>query len=236
MWTVTSSNKSVVANATVPGVVHIDLLHAGIISEPYNGYNELLLRWVALDNWTFTRTFTATQQMLQGTSYLQFDGTSCEIDSLFGVACPALMNHILGLDTIATVTLNGRFIGNSTNAFVRWEAPLPSAVLKPGIDENTISVSFQCAQCVGQTLAAQYPIPLREFKANRKVPPHLGFSSPSFLCIDHSNPQIFVWGSTFCSKESNPFWLELGPGLHHARHISRGAHRNLDTEQEQCPH
>jgi hypothetical protein len=74
-WTVASSNGTVVAQAVVPGVVHTDLLRAGLIPEPYADFNELALRWVALDNWTYTRNFTSSPQMLNGINTLQFDGT-----------------------------------------------------------------------------------------------------------------------------------------------------------------
>ena len=109
-WHVRSSNGSVAANATVPGVVHTDLLAAGLIPEPFAGFNELNLRWVALENWTYTRAFTAPSAALAaGASFfLEFDA----------------------LDTVANVSLNGQPLGVSTNAFVRWQAQLPSGLLR----------------------------------------------------------------------------------------------------------
>jgi len=139
---------SVSARATVPGEVHTDLLRAGIIPEPFAGFNELGLRWVALDNWTFSRQFTAPAVALDPTlasTRLVFDG----------------------LDTVANITLNGRVLGTSANSFVLWQAELPAGLLRPGTDANELVVRFTCAQCYGQAAAAAYPVPLREFRANR---------------------------------------------------------------------
>ena len=56
-WTVTNSNGSIVIPATVPGQIHTDLLKAGEISEPFYGFNVDLQRWVAMENWTYTKSF-----------------------------------------------------------------------------------------------------------------------------------------------------------------------------------
>ena len=50
--------------ATVPGVVHTDLLRAGLIDEPFYGNNPDLLRWVALSDWTYERNFTMPPDMM----------------------------------------------------------------------------------------------------------------------------------------------------------------------------
>ena len=146
-WRVHSSNGSVAANATVPGVVHTDLLAAGLVPEPFAGFNELALRWVALENWTYSRAFTAPAAALAaGASvFLEFDG----------------------LDTVANISLNGRPLGLSVNAFVRWQVRLPSDLLRGGDGANELAVAFTCAQCYGQTAAALFPVPLHEFRANR---------------------------------------------------------------------
>ena len=102
-WIVTNSNGSITANATVPGVVHTDLLSASIIPEPYAGFNELALHWVALENWTFSRTFTAPAAALTSSS------SSNSVRLVFD-----------GLDTVANITLNGRMLGRSINSFLKW--------------------------------------------------------------------------------------------------------------------
>ena len=137
-WEVRSSNGSVVAPATVPGVVHTDLLAAGIIGEPYSGFNELLLRWVALDNWTFSRSFTVNRSFLdkRTSNALIFDG----------------------LDTHANISLNGVYLGISNNSFLRWQTVLPDDILRAGENANDLVVSFTNPQSIGQTAAAAYPV------------------------------------------------------------------------------
>lgn len=56
-WTVSnpSGNGNVSSTpATVPGQVHLDLLAAGVIGDPYKGENDLELLWVGYDNWTYS--------------------------------------------------------------------------------------------------------------------------------------------------------------------------------------
>ncbi|GAA4289142.1 glycoside hydrolase family 2 protein [Georgenia daeguensis] len=77
---------------TVPGVVHTDLLAAGLIPDPYDGENEKLLTWIGRTDWEYTRTFE-----------WQPDGHD---------------RHELvaeGLDTVATVWLNGQEVARTAN-------------------------------------------------------------------------------------------------------------------------
>lgn len=76
----------------VPGVVHLDLLAAGLIPDPYEGRNEHDLTWMGRTDWEYSRTFEWAD-----------DGH---------------MRHELvaqGLDTIATLWLNGHEVGRSAN-------------------------------------------------------------------------------------------------------------------------
>ena len=38
--------------ATVPGCVHLDLLAAGLIDDPYVDHNELAVQWIGESAWT----------------------------------------------------------------------------------------------------------------------------------------------------------------------------------------
>ena len=46
--------------ATVPGCVHLDLLAAGLIPDPYLDENELAVAWVARADWRYETTFAWT--------------------------------------------------------------------------------------------------------------------------------------------------------------------------------
>ena len=87
--------------ATVPGSVHTDLLAAGLIPDPYLDGNEQLLGWIGLTDWRYSTTFV-WQPNSSTQSEIVFDG----------------------LDTIATVELNGHRIGVTRNMHRRYRFDL----------------------------------------------------------------------------------------------------------------
>ncbi|MBO2446326.1 glycoside hydrolase family 2 protein [Actinomadura barringtoniae] len=78
--------------ATVPGSSHIDLLAAGLIEDPYAGRNELDVAWVGRADWRYD---TVLPNVPEG----------CEQTDLV----------FEGLDTVATVTLDGVELGRTRN-------------------------------------------------------------------------------------------------------------------------
>lgn len=92
--------------AAVPGVVHTDLLAAGLIPDPYDGDNERALEWIGLCDWTWRLVFDAP------------DGALSE-----GAAASRTDLVADGLDTIATVTVNGAVLGSTRNQHrgYRWD-------------------------------------------------------------------------------------------------------------------
>ncbi len=78
--------------ATVPGEVHTDLLAAGEIPDPFDGDNESKLAWIGRTSWRYRTEFTWAA-----------DGNTRQ----------ELVAE--GLDTVATVTLNGRELGRTAN-------------------------------------------------------------------------------------------------------------------------
>ncbi len=107
--------------ATVPGCVHTDLRRAGEIPDPFWGRNELDLQWIEERDWEYRAEFTVP------TTLLAAQHVELVAD---------------GLDTLATVTLNGRVLGRTDNMFVvhRWSA---KPRLRPG--RNTLSIRFASA-------------------------------------------------------------------------------------------
>ncbi|KIJ51534.1 glycoside hydrolase family 2 protein [Sphaerobolus stellatus SS14] len=53
-WTLRNQNGSIVIPGAVPSQAHVDLLKAGLITEPLLGINDYTQRWIWLDNWTYT--------------------------------------------------------------------------------------------------------------------------------------------------------------------------------------
>ncbi len=104
--------------AVVPGCVHTDLLAAGLIEDPFYRDNELKVLWIGETDWVYRRTFSVPADLLAHQRVL----LRCE-----------------GLDTLATVLLNGREIGRTENMFRTWEFDV-RGLLRAG--ENEIEVRF----------------------------------------------------------------------------------------------
>lgn len=55
-WIVTNANKSISVHGNVPGNVHTALYKNGTIKDPYFRFNDVKYRWIAYDNWTYTKS------------------------------------------------------------------------------------------------------------------------------------------------------------------------------------
>ncbi len=117
--------------ATVPGVVHGDLLSLGKISDPFQDLNETDAQWVGERNWLYRCRFSWSGEDLRGED---------EVTLCFD-----------GLDTFATVWLNGRQILVSDNMFVAHRLPVQD-VLVPG--ENELRILFEAALPKGRASEA----------------------------------------------------------------------------------
>ncbi|MEJ3404484.1 glycoside hydrolase family 2 protein [Rathayibacter sp. YIM 133350] len=112
--------------ATVPGSVHTDLLAAGLIPDPYLDDNERLLAWIGLCDWRYTRVFERPA-----------DAGSASDPS---AADPSVVELAFdGLDTVATVRLNGEVIAETRNMHRSYRFDITERV-RPG--ENTLEVDF----------------------------------------------------------------------------------------------
>lgn len=103
--------------ATVPGVVHTDLLTAGLIPDPYVDDNESRLAWIGRSDWTYCT---------------RFDAPAVEAE-----------NHDLvaeGLDTVARVVLNGVELGTTANQHRTYRWPVAALLRAEG---NELEVTFR---------------------------------------------------------------------------------------------
>lgn len=95
-WSLVNSDGSVSGPGPVPGCVHSALQQLGYIQDPYFRFNDVVYGWIALDNWTYSTTFNASAQLRNKQKVaLVFDG----------------------VDTVASVWLNGRALGQTDNMF-----------------------------------------------------------------------------------------------------------------------
>ena len=108
-----------VVPAQVPGTVHTDLLAAGLIPDPYLDENEAGLRWIWRTDWQYETTFS-------------WSGDSRDRTEL---VCD-------GLDTVATVELNGTTVATTQNMHRTYRFDV-GALLKP--NDNRLVIRFTSA-------------------------------------------------------------------------------------------
>ncbi len=119
---------------TVPGSVHETLLAAGHIPDPFYGLNELDVQWVGEQDWLYRCQFDAPAEFINaGAATLCCDG----------------------LDTFATVWLNGEQVLASDNMFVPQRVPVDTQ-LQPG--RNVLHILFESVLRRGKALEAEHGV------------------------------------------------------------------------------
>ena len=106
--------------ASVPGGVHTDLLALGHIPDPFVADNEKRLPWVAESDWIYRCSFRCPPELLAE-------------EKIF-LVCD-------GLDTLATVVLNGNELGRTDNMFRRYEWEVKDHYLAAQGD-NVFTITF----------------------------------------------------------------------------------------------
>ena len=94
--------------ARVPGTVHEALLAAGRIPDPFYGLNERDAQWVGERDWLYQCAF--------------------DVDPSFLEAGPVTL-CCEGLDTVATVWLNGDRVLTADNMFVPWRVDVGASLV-----------------------------------------------------------------------------------------------------------
>ncbi|KAL5358525.1 beta-mannosidase A [Aspergillus floccosus] len=129
-WTLSSP----VLNKTVPGhlpsQVHLDLLQAGVIDDPYHGLNDFKLRWIADANWTYTSDPIRGLEKNTHSSWLVFEG----------------------LDTFTTIQFCGKQIASTDNQFRQYAFDISDAV-KDCMSEPVLSLNFGSAPNIVNQIA-----------------------------------------------------------------------------------
>lgn len=104
--------------ATVPGVVHTDLLQNKIIEDPFFRLNERGLQWIDKEDWVYETCFTLAADMMRKEN----------VELVFE-----------GLDTYADVYLNDECILKADNMFRRWSIPVRQYIRE---ENNILKVYF----------------------------------------------------------------------------------------------
>jgi beta-mannosidase len=116
-WTLRRDGQKKTLAAHVPGCVHTDLLAAGEIDNPFERDNEEKVQWIGEADWVYERSFTAVDMA-------GFDRVLLRCE---------------GLDTLATVTLNGHELGRTDNMYRTWEFDVQGVLVK---GRNRLAIRF----------------------------------------------------------------------------------------------
>lgn len=139
--------------ARIPGTVHTDLFQNKVIPDPFFGVNEKKLQWIEECNWIYQTRFSVSENELSKQNIiLQFDG----------------------LDTFASVILNGTTILKANNMFRTWKVDVKK-LLKTG--KNDLKIVFISAVQKGKEEAKKLPyvLPGDEKVFVRKAQYHFGW-------------------------------------------------------------
>ena len=118
-WQFRQSGTEEWLKATVPGSVHTDLMALGLIPDPFVGDNERRVQWVAEEEWEYRYEFSVSPELLDK-KYIRL---ICD-----------------GLDTLATVELNGHQLGHTANMFRRFQWNVKDLLRS---EKNELKISFE---------------------------------------------------------------------------------------------
>lgn len=119
--------------AQMPTNIHLDLMHHGIIPDPFIGTNEIDVQWVGEENWVYYTTFNSPKLADKEKAVLIFEG----------------------LDTFATVVLNGGQILKTDNMFIPERVDI-THILRPECNENELEIIFESAFLTGKRIREQH--------------------------------------------------------------------------------
>lgn len=117
--------------AQFPTNVHLDLLHHSLIPDPNIGKNEKAVQWVGENPWIY-RTNFPTPRLSTPKAVLAFDG----------------------LDTYATVTLNGVIILETEDMFIPERVDVTDSLSSH--QSNVLEITFDSTYLIGKKLVEKY--------------------------------------------------------------------------------
>lgn len=117
-WKLKESGEEHTIPAEVPGCVHLDLMAAGEIDDPFYRDNENDLLWIGETDWVYTRSFEVTEEVF----HKKEQKLICE-----------------GLDTLTEIRINGHQVAKTDNMFRTWEFNIKDYLLE---GTNEISIIF----------------------------------------------------------------------------------------------
>ncbi|KAK0662563.1 glycoside hydrolase superfamily [Cercophora samala] len=117
----------------LPSDIHTELINSNLLPHPFLDLNELTTSWVADQTWIYRLSLPTPAQ-----------NPNAVIDLVFE-----------GLDTFATITLNGKVIRQTDNMFVSWRVNVNDVLLPDG-GQNVLEITFDNARERGLQLVKDH--------------------------------------------------------------------------------
>ncbi|KAH8118990.1 glycoside hydrolase [Phellopilus nigrolimitatus] len=137
-WTLKSQNGSISVPGRVPSQAHLDLVRAGVITEPLLGANDFTERWVANENWTYTADLTPFVTTLP-------NNTSQTTLLVF-----------YGLDTVANITMLGQPVAWVNNQFRQYVFDVSHILTNDSTSgESNLTIAFEAASTYGLNVSSR---------------------------------------------------------------------------------
>ena len=160
VWKVQKFSDTVWSNAYVPGTIHTDLFLNKQIPDPFYGANEKQLQWIEEQNWVYQTKFLISKKEI----------TAQNKELIF-----------YGLDTDASVYVNGSLVLKANNMFRTWRIPIQKIIR---LGSNTLRIEFESSSLKAKKTAALSPfiLPGDEKVYIRKAPYQFGWDwGPRFV-------------------------------------------------------
>ena len=172
-WTLSGDTLDIKAlPVKVPSVVQQNLYEAALIPHPYHGIVENDLLWISDHPWTYVTTFEADPRLLD----------KDRVEIVFE-----------GIDTYASVTLNGQKLFDADNQFRTWRQDVKS-LLKA--KDNRLEVYFPRYDSIQSVLYEQHQPRLPErYAVTRKAPYQHGWDwAPKYKNVGLWKPvKLTAW-------------------------------------------
>jgi beta-mannosidase len=200
--------------ATVPGCVHLDLMANGLIPDPYVGENERLVSWIGRTDWRYETTF-----------FWDDPGADAEVDLV-----------ALGLDTVATIEVNGTELARTENMHRSYRFAVRD-LLRVG--ENTLAITFAAAltaaERASEALGPRPHVNAHPFNAIRKMACNFGWNwGPELVTAGIWRPlHLETWREARIAAVRPLVEVDGTTGLLRAHvDVQRGADRPVTVEVE----
>lgn len=118
VWDLFKAGDDTLIKASVPGCVHTDLMANDMLDDPFYRDNEAGMQWIGETDWIYRRTFEVSRDFTRLKQVI----LRCE-----------------GLDTLASIRLNGIKIAQTDNMFRTYEFNVKKQLR---VGENTLEIEF----------------------------------------------------------------------------------------------